>query len=108
MIHCVLHDPGDSVAVVVVEVEVPGEAEQCRRLRRLLHAQCCERVGIGGRIAAAFVTPSGDEHPHLRAGRRPLRERAARGDLRVVGMGVDRERARGDLGAGGHATSVPA
>ena len=91
-------------AVGIAEVEVPGEAQERDRLGRLLDPQRGELVEIGAGIGLALVAERGDEGPHLRALLGPPRERAARRDLGVVGVRVDRERTRGNVV--GHGSSV--
>ena len=82
---------------MVAEVPGAGEAEERRRLRRLLDPQRGERVEVGGGVLGALVAARGDEHPHLGAGRRPRGQRAPGRDLGVVGVRVDGQRAGGPL-----------
>ena len=82
------------LAVRPVEVKVPGEPELLGCSFRLLDAEPRERVAVGVGIGGSLVAPSRDEHPHLGAGVRPARECPARRDLGVVGVRVDRKRAR--------------
>ena len=56
-----------------------------------------ERVGVGVGIVGALVAAGRDQHVHLGAGVGPARERAAGGDLGIVGMRVDREHALRDV-----------
>jgi (2R)-sulfolactate sulfo-lyase subunit alpha len=55
MIHCVLHDPGDSVAVVVVEGVKAGMALTALVLDedRTISLECMQDIPIGHKVALA-------------------------------------------------------
>src|SRR5207244_6150590 len=107
-----LHDPAADLevvaqlAVAVVEVEVAGQAERGGGLLGLGDAGGGQGVAVLVRVLRALLPLGADELPHRGAAPGPAGQGAAGGDLGVVGVAVDGQRAGGDLvdevGAGGH------
>ena len=87
---------GISLAVVVVEAPVARQTEHLGGGRHLFLAGRRQLVGILIGVGRTLLTAGADENVDLGATLGPPGERAPTGDLRIVGVGVDAEHARGN------------